>query len=159
MTASNQHASANDDDPWQDLAEELFGVEVGKEHTAEKTPESPLERPAPEPIVPREESRAVEPILHAEPESLFIRARRKNASDAGITARMSASMPLIRKSAVAVRRTCTEPGSRALMRSIWVWLVFSAALAIVDQMASLNFPLATPEEMERESVPAIESLP
>jgi hypothetical protein len=32
-------------------------------------------------------------------------------------------------------------------------------LALVDQMASLQLPVGTPEEMERESVPFIEPLP
>jgi hypothetical protein len=32
-------------------------------------------------------------------------------------------------------------------------------LALIAQMAALNLPVGTPEEMERESVAAVESLP
>src|SRR5579863_9236967 len=37
----NPHSSGDDDDSWEQLAEDLFGTEPGKEHTASSRVESP----------------------------------------------------------------------------------------------------------------------
>lgn len=48
-TEMNNSARPNDDDPWEDLAEQLFGVEVGKEHRSDESYEPSPEAPPPEP--------------------------------------------------------------------------------------------------------------
>src|SRR3974390_1712166 len=50
-TSNNPSSSANQDDPWEQLAEDLFGLEYGKEHAAtEPAPaaDEPVAPPAPE---------------------------------------------------------------------------------------------------------------
>lgn len=55
---SDSQKPGSPDDPWEQLAEDLFGLEYGKEH-ALREPDSPP--PSPQPIA------AEEPVRHAEP--------------------------------------------------------------------------------------------
>lgn len=69
----NTASRPGDDDPWQDLAEELFGVEVGKEHKTEESMESAsAEPPRAAPPAPPPPVREPEPVFaHREPEPFF----------------------------------------------------------------------------------------
>ena len=57
------------------------------------------------------------------------------------------------------RRTSVGELVRAACRAQYGLSSSSERLALVDQLAQFSLPVATPEEMERESVPAIDPLP
>jgi hypothetical protein len=57
------------------------------------------------------------------------------------------------------RRTSVGELVREACRAQYCLSSTSERLALVDQLASLSLPVGTPEEMERESVPAVDPLP
>jgi len=67
-----------DDDPWQDLAEELFGVECGKEHKTEESMDSAMSEP------PRAAAHESPPVAR-EPEPVAARHEPELAFDADDT--------------------------------------------------------------------------